>query len=76
MKTGTSNFEQSCAYCSKPIPSEACESGFYVTSGKEMEGSERITVLQPVCTECVKEKELDKIMSDLINDALEGKKAG
>jgi len=40
-----------------------------------MEGPEQITVLQHVCTECVKEKELDKIMSDIINDALEGKKA-
>ena len=76
MKTEPDDSQVTCAYCSKPIPSEASESGICVASGEEMEGPERITVLRPVCTECVKEKELDKIMLDIINDGLERKKAG
>jgi hypothetical protein len=80
METDPPDFRLNCAYCSKPIPSEAGESGYFVTSGEEMDGTERIAILQPVCMECVKEKNLDKIMSDIIsdvvNDGLKVKKPG
>jgi len=78
MKTDPSDFEPCCAYCSKLIPSEASEAGIFVISGEEEEVDEakRLSILQPVCLECAKERNLDEIMSDImsdiINDGLKG----
>jgi|SoiMethySBSTD1v2_1073268.scaffolds.fasta_scaffold3362200_2 hypothetical protein len=56
--------------------SEASEAGIFVISGEEVDGGKRLAILQPVCMECAKERNLDEIMSDImsdiINDGLKG----